>query len=84
MPDLSLTFSEESHASPSDPSSSSGNVRVSQEKNAPVKAPRGRTKVRMDDTKGEKEHEDEPPKKKPRRRAADSAMRYALLLEQFL
>jgi hypothetical protein len=31
----------------------------------------------MDDTKGEKEHENEPPKKK-RRRTADPAVRYAL------
>jgi hypothetical protein len=31
----------------------------------------------MDDTKDEKEHEDESPKKK-RRRAADPAVRYAL------
>jgi hypothetical protein len=51
-------------------------VRVSLEKNAPAKAPRKRTKVTTDDTKGEKEHEDEPPKKK-RRRAADPAVRYA-------
>jgi hypothetical protein len=55
-----------------DPSSSARKVGASQEKNASAKAPRKRTKVTMDDTKGEKELEDEPPKKK-RQRAADPA-----------
>ncbi|KAH9960377.1 hypothetical protein BGW80DRAFT_1256198 [Lactifluus volemus] len=46
-----------------DHSSSARKVGASQEKNASAKAPHKRTKVTMDDTKGDKELEDEPPRR---------------------